>query len=275
LIDGIPILINERNSIFSISDFLNRRPTTKPEKSRLARLIPSTALNVRAKQNYTRLAELITSRFASPTVLVVGGSVLGRGMEALIKDARIRLIETDVSFGPRTRIICDAHDLPFADSSLDGVVIQAVLEHVVDPYRCVEEIHRVLKPDGVVYAETPFMQPVHGRQYDFTRFTFLGHRRLFRAFTEMESGAMCGPGMALADAWRYFLLSFTAAGVPRKLLQAFACLTAWFWKYFDYYLVRRDSALDAASGYFFLGAKAERPLDDRDLIKLYRGGFRS
>ncbi len=43
-------------------------------------------------------------------------------------------------------LICDAHDIPFADRSFDGVIVQAVLEHVVDPFRCCEEIHRVLIP---------------------------------------------------------------------------------------------------------------------------------
>jgi len=277
VVDGIPILINERNSLFSISGFVARRATTSPERSKLARtlgrLLPTTGANVRAKRNYARLAGMLTSRTSSPTVLVVGGSILGQGIEALSADPRIRLIETDVSFGPRAKLICDAHDLPFADSSLDGVVAQAVLEHVVDPFRCVAEMHRVLKPGGIAYAETPFMYAVHGREYDFTRFTLLGHRRLFRAFSEVDSGAVCGPGMTLANAWLYFLLSFTGRKAPRKMLQVLARLTAWFWKYFDYVLVGKDSALDAASGVFFLGTKSETTLEDTELVKCYRGGF--
>ena len=81
-------------------------------------------------------------------------------------------------------------------------------EHVVDPYRCVDEIHRVLTSNGLIYAETPFIQQVHAGRYDFTRFTQLGHRRLFRRFEEIETGVVCGPGMALAWSWQYFLLSF-------------------------------------------------------------------
>ena len=52
----------------------------------------------------------------------------------------------------------------------------------------------MLKDDGLVYAETPFLQQVHGGPYDFTRFTHLGHRRLFRKFIELESGATAGAG---------------------------------------------------------------------------------
>ena len=93
-------------------------------------------------------------------------------------------------------VICDAHDLPFKEKSFDAIICQAVLEHVADPYRCVEEMFRVLKPKKFIYVETPFMQQVHMAPYDFTRFTYLGHRRLFRRFKEIDSGIACGPGMS-------------------------------------------------------------------------------
>jgi len=48
------------------------------------------------------------------------------------------------------------------------------------------------------------MQQVHNERYDFTRFTYLGHRRLFSAFDEIDSGASCGPG------WRWRGLIITS-----------------------------------------------------------------
>jgi ubiquinone/menaquinone biosynthesis C-methylase UbiE len=182
-------------------------------------------------------------------------------------------VESDVSLGPRVTLVCDAHDIPFEDASFDCVIAQAVLEHVVDPQRCCEEFHRVLKEDGVVYAETPFMQQVHGGRYDFTRFTRLGHRRLFRRFIEIDSGVVCGPRMALAWAYKYFLMSFTSTLATRRLVSAFADLTSFYLKYFDYILATRTSALDAASGLYFLGRKSDGVLSDRDLIAGYRGGL--
>jgi len=55
-------------------------------------------------------------------------------MKSLVDHPPIELVETDVAFGPRTAVICDAHRLPFENASFDGVVAQAVLEHVADPY---------------------------------------------------------------------------------------------------------------------------------------------
>jgi SAM-dependent methyltransferase len=214
---------------------------------------------------------LLLGESASPRVLVIGASILGEGMQSLAETATIELVETDASFGPRTQLICDAHDIPFADESFDGVIAQAVLEHVVDPYRCCAEIHRVLKKRGLIYAETPFIQQVHGGRYDFTRFTHLGHRRLFRRFEEIDGGAVSGPGTALAWSYQYFLLSFTAVPRLRSLIRLFTRLTAFYLKYVDYFLIDTSGTLDAASGYYFLGRKAEQVLPDRELIKLYRG----
>ncbi|GAC1539128.1 MAG: hypothetical protein NVS2B7_10680 [Herpetosiphon sp.] len=196
---------------------------------------------------------------------------MGTGTEQLLAFPAIKLVETDVSWGPRTTLMSDAHDIPFTEATFDGVIVQAVLQHVVDPYRCVEEIHRVLRPDGLVYAETPFMQQVHGGKYDFTRFTHLGHRRLFRRFTEIDSGACCGPGMALAWSYQYFLTSWVTSKPARRLLLAFARMTSFYLKYFDYFLAKRPATIDAASGYYFMGKKADHTLPDRELITLYKG----
>ena len=63
---------------------------------------------------------------------------------------------------------------------------------MVEPEKVVAEIYRVLKENGIVYAETPFMQQVHEGAYDFTRYTVLGHRYLFRQFHALSIGGNKG-----------------------------------------------------------------------------------
>lgn len=275
IIDDIPILINESASVFSISDFLNHESTTLKAKSKIERfvlsLIPGISLNMKSNKNYEKFSELLLKQNDNPKVLVIGGSVVGQGMEAILSVPSIELVDSDVCFGPRTALICDVHDIPFDNSSFDGVIVQAVLEHVVDPHRCVEEIHRVLKENGLVYAETPFMQQVHLGKYDFTRFTHLGHRYLFRKFEEICSGPVCGPGMALAWSYQYFLLSFVKTKAARAFTKLFARFTSFWLKYFDYYLIDKPGTIDAASGYYFMGTKSNQVLSGKELIKLYRG----
>src|SRR5258708_25114 len=222
MLNHIPILINENNSVFAINDFMAENNSTFfISESKLEQVVthlaPTITRNTKGRKNCKKLAKLLLCTSNTPKVLVIGGNILGEGMEALIKHSEIELVDSDVSFGPRTKLVCDAHNIPFEDKSFDGVIVQGVLEYVVDPSQCVEEIHRVLKEDGIIYAETPFMQQVHGGRYDFTRFTHLGHRRLFRKFEEIESGAICGPATALIWSYRYFLLSFTTSSFLRKL----------------------------------------------------------
>lgn len=272
VVDGIPVLIDERESVFRIHEFVQREPTffhTNPWLGKFRRLVPEPTLNVKSRRNFVHFADLLRERSAFPRILVIGGSVLGKGMEALVQPG-FELVETDVSLGARTRLICDAHSIPFADATFDGVVAQAVLEHVVDPFRCVAEIHRVLKPDGVVYAETPFMQQVHGGAYDFLRFTRLGHLRLFRRFREVRSGSIGGPATALAWAWEYLLRALLPASL-RNVGKAIARLTAWPLLQLDRWIENKPAAIDGASGYYFLGTRSEEVLADRELIGRYLG----
>jgi SAM-dependent methyltransferase len=271
IINGIPILIDAKNSLFTVEDFRAGRSTTFVAPSRFGRWLekvtPSISANVKAKENYAKLLKLLPK---PSVVLVVGGSVMGSGMESIYESDSIEIVASDVTFGPHTDLIADAHDIPFEDETFDCVVVQAVLEHVLDPVRCVEEIHRVLKPDGLVYAETSFMQQVHMRRHDFTRFTHLGHRRLFRWFEEIESGPCCGPGMALAWSQTYFLRSLATSRLITSGLVLLGHYTSFFLKYIDYLLLKNPGTYDAAAAFFFLGKKTEQALPDRELV----GGFR-
>lgn len=196
---------------------------------------------------------------------------MGQGMSPIYSNSTFEVIGSDVSFGPHTKIICDAHDIPFEKDVFDCVIIQAVLEHVLDPHRCVREVTRVLKPQGIVYSETPFMQQVHMGRYDFTRFTHLGHRRLFKDYEEIQSGPTGGPGTVLAWSYLYFLKCFASSKLVLSLLTKFAHFTAFFLKYFDYCLNDRPGTYDSASGYFFMGKKSDKCLSDKELIRQYRG----
>jgi SAM-dependent methyltransferase/uncharacterized protein YbaR (Trm112 family) len=277
LVNGIPILIDGDKSIFSIDDFVNERNTffnLSPQnkfKQTLIKFLPDINLNIKSSQNYSNFAKLLSIQETKSRVLIIGGSIAGNGMEAVLENRNLELVETDVSFGSRTNLICDSHSLPFEDNSFDGVIAQAVLEHVVDPYQCVEEIYRVLKQDALVYAETPFMQQVHAACYDFTRFTYLGHRRLFRKFEEIDSGAGSGTGMALAWSYRAFLASLTRSKLLSKAIELLVRLTAFPFKYLDYMSIDNPATLDSASTYYFMGKKSDRILGDRELIKLYKG----
>ncbi len=137
--------------------------------------------------------------------------------------------------------------------------------------RVAEEIFRVLRKGGLVYADSPFMVPVHGGTHDFLRFSSVAHRRLFRHFSHVESGISGGPGSALALSIQGFMLSFARSARGRAAAKVL-CRLGFFWlKYFDHLLKNRPGSWDAALGTYFVGQKQERPTADRDLIQQYPG----
>ena len=107
---------------------------------------------------------------------------------------------------------------------------------------------------------------------DFNRFTHLGHRRVWRFFDEVDSGAQCGPGTAMMWSVEYFVRAFVGESRVLAGLAGRAVALAGFWlKYVDRFLVRRPGGIDAASGTYFLGTRRETPVPDRLIVAGFRG----
>jgi uncharacterized protein YbaR (Trm112 family)/SAM-dependent methyltransferase len=277
IVNGKPVLLHEKNSLFHIKDYTASVDTSRrKEESRLGlrllrsiieNLVPSITYNWVAKQNYAKLTELLYARPGRPRVLVVGGGEIGYGLNVLLDTEQVTLVETDIYFGPRVQMIADGHDLPFLDASFDAVILQAVLEHVLDPYRCIAEVYRVLRPDGLVYAESPFLYPVHLGAYDFTRFSLGAHRRLFRHFAQLENGVAGGPAQAVALAASGFARNL-APRFAGDFLSRFVLPFFLFWlKYCDYFLIHKPQAGDCASTVYFLGKKSDVVVSDEDIVR--------
>ena len=104
-----------------------------------------------------KILEIFKSNICSnPKILIIGGGNIGTAMDTLYDDQSLNLISTDVYPSDKIQFISDCHTLPIKDNSVDGVIIQVVLEHVLNPNKVVCEIYRVLKPEGLVLAETPY-----------------------------------------------------------------------------------------------------------------------
>lgn len=272
-VNGIPVLIDHERSVFSHEDIESMANVVENFPGRIhrfrGRLVPKLSSNLTAQKLYDELRSYLLD-LPHPTVLCIGNGEGGKGFDFL-RHPKIHIVSTDVAITPETDYAVDAHSLPFADGSFDAVIAQAVLEHVVDPGLCVSEIHRVLRPDGIVFAETPFMQQVHLGRYDFTRFTHLGHRRLFRMFTEISSGQVAAAGTALAWSLAHFFDSLPTTPSVRRFMRL-AIRFSFFWlKYLDPWISRTPASWDSASCFYFLGRRCEQPLEDRALIAGYRG----
>ena len=273
IVGEIPVIINQDKSAFENSDFEIKKKTYFKFDAEglkvfeaLKKFLPNISHNLAAKKNFSKLENLLMQKTVIPKILIIGAGISGQGIDAILSNKNFIVIESDIAFGPRTSIIADGHCLPFIDGVFDAVICQAVLEHVVDPMLCIAEMYRVLGPDGLIYSETPFMQQVHGGRYDFTRFTYRGHRGVFGNFEEIDSGMTAGPAMAFAWSWVYLLQSFAFGELSKLFLKLIGTLTVFPLKYLDYLLIKLPNSRDAASGFYFLGKKSSKKLSIKEII---------
>ncbi|MFD1949616.1 class I SAM-dependent methyltransferase [Sphingomonas arantia] len=213
----------------------------------------------------TMIADLAASNGTRrPVILIVGGGAIGSGAEPLYASPDVDLVAFDIYVSPHITFVADGHAIPLQDASVDAVWVQAVLEHTVDPFAIVAEMTRVLRPGGLVFANTAFLWPVCEHAYDFMRFTTSGLRWLFRDFDVMSVGYSSGPGTTAALAIRYLAQSLLRS---TKLGQIAAFPFVWL-RLLDRWCDGRRG-LDGASALFFYGRKADRPLALDALVPFY------
>lgn len=271
-VNGLPILIDFENAMGTVQpQLLTQRATGALKRPRyrgltrwMKRLLSPEKPETRA--NVAEVLRLLSCLTAKAQVLVIGGGTVGQGMQPLYDNPRVTVTAFDLYWSEHGHFIADAHAIPVADACFDAVVIQAVLEHVLEPAQVVAEIWRALKPDGLIYAETPFLQQVHEGPYDFTRFTESGHRYLFRRFRLLRSGTCGGAGTQLAWSIDYFVRSLFRSRLAGK-----AAKLAFFWLHYVDRIIPAPYASDAASGVYFLGRKSMHVLSAHEAISFYRG----
>lgn len=190
--------ISLRGRIARLLPFLH--PATRPGwfSNLLHRWFPNAvALTPRVyhEDEFISLARLATIEFLREWAGKVEGRVLDVGCgkwrlpRELFSD-HAEYISCDSFEHPNIDVVCSILDLDgaFEESSFDAVICSSVVEHVTDPRQAVRQMHRVLKPGGVLLLTVPFRYPLHGTEVykDYWRFTEEGLELLLEDFAEVQ-----------------------------------------------------------------------------------------
>lgn len=139
----------------------------------------------------------------------------------MIAAARRRPADSTLAERLTFRQIPTIASLPFADRSFDGVLCASVLEYVPDVAQCLAQIHRVLRPGGLLLVSIPNRGSVLRRSYKLahTASSLVSARPLFRylAFSKFDASAAAMRDLLRQHGLTLLGTSFAGSPLPSAL----------------------------------------------------------
>lgn len=203
----IPCFIDDKNfdTVFN-KNFLNCKRVFKKKQSKLTLTISNLKnyidnfINKEYIPPYNEIAKKEINSLIlqnKKNCLIIGSG--DRELPSSISDRHLDILGCDIYPGKKVDFIADAHYLPIKNESINFIFLQAVLEHVLEPQKVVDECFRVLSNGGLIISEAPFLQGIHENGYDFFRFSPSAHVFLFRNFYIKSYGPL--KGVVLSFFW--------------------------------------------------------------------------
>jgi len=211
----------------------------------------------------------LIKKILNPSPTIQSNSQITKVITMLPKDAKIgdlgaggRKITPDtitIDFAKigDTNIVADIHYVPIKDKIFDCIFCTGTLEHVEFPEKVLEEIRRILKKNGIVYIDVPFIQCYHPDPVDYWRFTIKGLELicLRNGFIKIKTGVNIGSASALTWVLMSFFQSFFFGRTLKKIFTTFFNILVSPLKYLDKYTIKGENSIITPSAVFFIGTK--------------------
>lgn len=94
----------------------------------------------------------------------------------------------DMRAGPGVDKILNLHAIDLPSESVGVVLCLDTLEHVEYPRKALEEIHRILKPNGFAIISSVMNFTIHDHPHDYWRFTPEGFKSILKLFSNSFVG---------------------------------------------------------------------------------------
>lgn len=98
-----------------------------------------------------------------------------------------RFVGCDLSLGEGVDQIQDLHHLDIADGTIGTALLLDTIEHVREPFRAMSEVHRCLRPGGLMVMTSVMYFPIHLHPDDYWRFTASGFDSLSAPFAQVDT----------------------------------------------------------------------------------------
>ena len=180
----------------------------------LINIINNTKINYYYIKNQEDFREKILNQIStSDNVLDIG-----RAMRDKFSKIKCQSVETlDVNdFGDYPDIICDICDdnLQELDNKYDKIICIAILEHVYNPFKAIQNLKNMLKKNGELYGFVPYLYHYHAPKnlqfQDYFRFSKDALSYLFKDFQKVElypvRGKISTPlNLMFAGRWKKYI----------------------------------------------------------------------
>ena len=185
---------------------------------------------------------------------------MGSGVESFYKNLFKPfqgLIRIGIPHNGEVNAYGDAMALPLKNDSVDLFISSSVIEHLPDPEKAVSELFRTIKPDGLVYAEIPFIGAYHMAPHDYQRYTISGIESLFKrhGFILEEKGICSGPITALVLLLQHAIIEAIPWGPPQYVVRLILTWILHPLKYIDFVFGQSKWGEYLACNFFYLGRK--------------------
>jgi SAM-dependent methyltransferase len=121
------------------------------------------------------MVRAVSETFDLPGPVLEVGSYQVSGQEALADVRPLfpgrEYVGLDMRPGPGVDLVADVERLPLPDASVGTVLALNTFEHVRRFWVALDEVRRVLRPDGALLLSCPFFFHVHNYPSDYWRFT--------------------------------------------------------------------------------------------------------
>jgi SAM-dependent methyltransferase len=123
-------------------------------------------------------------------------------------------------------IVGSALDMPIEDEEFDCALSTAVLEHLEDPQRALNEAYRLLKPGAYAIYTMPLFWYLHEEPRDFFRYTKHGLQHLFTTagFEVVEIKPLSGFILTFGTELAYYLRRFKQGRLSRRFVDLITVL---------------------------------------------------